>query len=67
MKKNPKDPKILSKKKSQCNDAQNQMKKTKTKTKTKRNSPSPTLGGTIDNFGKDIQMTKGQEASTSDP
>jgi hypothetical protein len=39
----------------------------KTKTKTKRNSPSPTLGGTIDNFGKDIQMTKGQEASTSDP
>jgi len=53
------------KKKTQCNDAQNQMKKTKTKTK--RNSPSPTLGGTIDNFGKDIQMTKGQEASTSDP
>jgi hypothetical protein len=49
MKKNPKDPKILSKKKkNQCNDAQNQMKKTKTK----RKSPSPTLGGTIDHFGK---------------
>jgi len=43
------------------------MKKTKTKTKTKRNSTSPTLWGTIDNFGKDIQMTKCQEASTSDP
>jgi hypothetical protein len=43
MKKNPKDSKILSKKKkkSQCNGAQNQMKKTKTK----RKSPSPTLGG----------------------
>ena len=65
MKKNPNDPKILSKKKTQCNDAQNQMKKTKIKTK--RNSPSPTLGGTIDNFGKDIQMTKGQEINTSDP
>jgi hypothetical protein len=50
MKKNQKDPKILRKKKNQCNDAQNQMKKTKTKTK--RNSPSPTLGGTIDHFGK---------------
>jgi hypothetical protein len=31
----------------------------KTNTKIKRNSPSPTLGGMIDNFGKDIQMTKG--------
>jgi hypothetical protein len=57
MKKNPKDLKILSKKKkkNQCNDAQNQMKKTKTK----RKSLSPTLGGTIDNFEKTIQMTKG--------
>jgi hypothetical protein len=55
--------KNFEKKKTQYNDAQNQMKKTKTK----RKSPSPTLGGTIDNFGKDIQMTKGQEASTSDP
>jgi len=35
-------------KKTQYNDAQNQMKKTKTK----RKSPSPTLGGTIDHFGK---------------
>jgi hypothetical protein len=48
MKKNQKDPKILSIKKTQYNDAQNQMKKTKTK----RKSPSPTLGGTIDHFGK---------------
>jgi hypothetical protein len=39
----------------------------KTKIKTKRNSPSPTLEGTIDHFGRTIQMTKGQEASTSDP
>ena len=31
MKKNPKDPKIQRKKKTQCNDAQNQMKKTKKK------------------------------------
>jgi hypothetical protein len=45
------------KKKNQCNDAQNQMKKTKTK----RKSLSPTLGGTIDNFEKTIQMTKGQK------
>ena len=48
MKKNPKDPKILSKKKTQYDDAQNHMKKTKTK----RKSLNPTLGGTIDNFGK---------------
>jgi hypothetical protein len=41
----------------------NQMKKTKTK----RKSPSPTLGGTIDHFGKTIQKTKGQVTSTSDP
>jgi hypothetical protein len=47
MKKNPKDPKILSKKKNQYNDAQNQMKKTKTK----RKRPNPTLGGTINHFG----------------
>jgi hypothetical protein len=54
MKKNPKDPKILSKKKrkkTQCNDVQNQMKKKKTK----RKSPSPVLGGTIDNFGKTLK------------
>jgi len=51
MKKNPNDPKILSKKKSQCNDAQNQMKKTKTK----RKSPSPTLGGTVDHFTNQFQ------------
>jgi hypothetical protein len=38
-------------KRNQCNDAQNQMKKTKTK----RKSLSPTLGGTIDNFGKTIK------------
>jgi len=65
MKKNIKDPKILSKKKkkTQYKDAQNQMKKTKTK----RKSPSPTLAGTIDHFGKTIQKTKGQETSTSDP
>jgi hypothetical protein len=37
------------------------------KTKTKRKSPSPTLGDTIDPFGKTIQMKKGQETSTSDP
>jgi hypothetical protein len=49
MKKNPRDPKILSmqKKKNQYNDAQNQMKKTKTK----RKRPNPTLGGTINHFG----------------
>jgi len=41
----------------------NQMKKTKTK----RESPSPTLGGTIDHFGRTIQKTKGQVTSTSDP
>ena len=53
--KNPKDPKILSKKKkTQYNDAQNQMKKTKTK----RKSPSPTLGGTIDHFGKKFKWQK---------
>jgi hypothetical protein len=40
MKKNLKDPKILSIKKNQYNDTQNQMKKTKRK----RKSPSPTLG-----------------------
>jgi hypothetical protein len=51
------------KKKTQYNVAQNQMKKTKTK----RKSPSPTLAGTIDHFGKTIQKTKGQETSTSDP
>ena len=49
------------KKQQQYDDAQNHMKKTKTK----RKSPSPTLGGTIDNFGKNIQMTKVQD--TSDP
>jgi hypothetical protein len=49
MKKNPNDPNILSKKKSQCNDAQNQMKKTK------RKSPSLTLGGTVDHFTNQIQ------------
>jgi hypothetical protein len=50
MKKNPRDPKILSmqKKKNQYNDAQNQMKKTKRK----RKSPSSTLEGMIDHFGK---------------
>jgi hypothetical protein len=36
------------------------------KKKTKRKSPSPTLGGTIDHFGKKIQKTKGQVTSTSD-
>jgi hypothetical protein len=36
------------------------------KEKTKRKSPSSTLGGTIDYFGKTIQKTKGQETSTSD-
>ena len=46
MKKNPKDPNFEQKNKN--NDAQNHMKKTKTK----RKSLSPTLGGTIDNFGK---------------
>jgi hypothetical protein len=35
--------------------------------KTKRESPSPTLGGTIDPFGKTIQKIKDQEISTSDP
>jgi hypothetical protein len=52
MKKNPRDPKILSiqkKKKNQYNDVQNQMKKTKRK----RKSSSPTLRGTIDHFWKD--------------
>jgi len=48
MKKNPKDPKILSKKKNQYDDAQNQMKKTKTK----RKSLSPTLAGMIDHIRK---------------
>jgi hypothetical protein len=49
MKKNPKDLKILSKKKkNQYDDAQNQMKKTKTK----RKSLSPTLAGTIDHIRK---------------
>jgi hypothetical protein len=40
MKKNPNDPKILSKKKkkNQCNDAQNQMKKTE-------KQPKPNTGG----------------------
>jgi hypothetical protein len=54
MKKNPKDPKILSIKKNQYNDAQNQMEKTKTK----RKSPNPPLGGTIDHFGKTFQRQK---------
>jgi hypothetical protein len=63
MKKNPKDPKNLSIKKNQYDDAQNQMKKTKTK----RKSLSPILGGTIDHLGKTIQKTKGQETSTIDP
>jgi hypothetical protein len=50
MKKNPRDPKILSiQKKNQYNDAQNQMKKIKRK----RKSSSPTLRGTIDHFWKD--------------
>jgi len=49
MKKNLKDPKILSmKKKKQFDDVQNHMKKTKTK----RTSPCPTQRGMIDNFGK---------------
>jgi len=38
-------------KKSQCNDAQDQMKKTKKM----RKSPSPTLGGTVDHFTKQFQ------------
>jgi hypothetical protein len=64
MKKNPKD----SKKKSQCNGAQNQMKKTKTK----RKSPSPTLGGTVDHFTNQIQgpqvyEQKVWDINTSDP
>jgi hypothetical protein len=54
MKKNPKDPKIQSIKKIQYNDTQNQLKKTKTK----RKSLSPTLGGTIDHFGKIFQRQK---------
>ena len=37
------------KKKSQCNNAQNQMKKTK------RKSPNPTLGGTVDHFTNQFQ------------
>jgi hypothetical protein len=36
------------------------------KEKTKRKSPNPTLGGTIDHFGKTIQKTKGHETSISD-
>jgi len=44
----------LSIKKNQYNDAQNQMEKTKIK----RKSPSPTLGGTIDHFGKKFQKQK---------
>jgi len=60
LKKNPKDPKILSKK------PNTMMLKIKKKKK-KRKSPSPTLGGTIDHFGNTIQKTKGQETSTSDP
>ena len=64
MKKNPKDPRILSRKnKNQYDDAQNQMKRTKTK----RKGPSLTMEGTIDHFEMTIQKTKGQEASTSDP
>ena len=52
MKKNPKDPKVLSKKnKNKYDDAQNHMKKTKTK----RISPSPTQEGTIDNFRKTVK------------
>jgi hypothetical protein len=64
MKKNPKDPKVLSIKNIYIyDDAQNHMKKTKAKIK----SLSPNTGGTIDQFSKDIQMIKGQETSTSDP
>jgi hypothetical protein len=48
MKKNPKDPKIQSKKKKIDIMMLDQMKKTRTK----RKSPSPTLGGTIDHFEK---------------
>jgi len=57
------------KKKSQCNDAQNQMKKTKTK----RKSPSQTLGGTVDHFINQFQgpemyeQKKVWDTSTSDP
>jgi hypothetical protein len=42
------------KKKNQYNDAQNQMKKTKTK----RKSPSSTLEGMIDHFGKTFKWQK---------
>jgi hypothetical protein len=45
---------LSKKKKTQYNDAQNQIKKTKAK----RKSPSPTLGGTIDHFGKTFQRQK---------
>jgi hypothetical protein len=55
MKKNPKDPKTFEhKKKNQYNDAQSRMEKTKRK----RKSPSPTLGGTINHFGKKFQRQK---------
>jgi hypothetical protein len=55
MKKNPKDPKIQSIKK---NPIQLYSKPIKKKTKTKRKSLSPTLGGTIDHFGKIFQRQK---------
>jgi hypothetical protein len=54
MKKNPKDPKKILAKKKKPNEMLNQIKKTKTK----RKSPSPTLGGTIDHFGKIFQRQK---------
>jgi hypothetical protein len=64
MKKNPKDPKILSKKKkNQYNDAQNQMKNNKNKGK----EPKPNNRGHDRPFWKDISKTKGQQTSTSDP
>jgi hypothetical protein len=49
-------------KKNQCNDAQNQMKKTKTK-----REPKPNTRGHDRQFWKDNQMTKDQQTSTSDP
>jgi hypothetical protein len=62
MKKNPKDPKLLSIKKNQYDDARpNEENKNKVK------EPKPNTGGHYRPSWKDIPKTKGQETSTGDP
>ena len=61
--KNPKDPKILRKKKKKTQWCS----KSNEENKNKEKEPKPNTRGHDRSFWKEIQMTKGQETNTSDP